>query len=204
MLPVENEVGVGQQLRTGDVVRKFDDDLAFFMGSNRPREFTPTQLSAAVASQSVVGIDPASLPPGQVGNQIAVIAIRLVGTRNTLYYSDATVACASFVSTVLQQAGVFADGTFQSYCPTLYTALLGHGAVQIVPNGTRVSDPRGAAACVAGDIILFHNAGTRYKHAMIYVGEGRIVGTSSSRYIVQENRLISYPSYQFYASFRFP
>jgi cell wall-associated NlpC family hydrolase len=125
----------------------------------------------------------------QTGERIASIAEGLIGTttaidpktgENVFNCNAATRSCASFVSTVLQRAGV--TNRFEASTTGLWNN-----------SGGSIVIPRGGLLVLAklqrGDVIWFGdgiaarargNNGAQFDHVGIYVGNGTIVDTSSS------------------------
>ncbi len=140
---------------------------------------------------------------GNLAARIAETARSLVGTNNTDYNPDSANACASFVSTVLRRVGAFPNTCdFTPSAPALPGKLEKNGAVSVVPSNTPIGVDI-TRRLQPGDIILFNKTPTHYGHSGIYVGNGKFVAISSSRGVVREQDLLTYPSYRNYGAYRF-
>jgi hypothetical protein len=198
------------------VTRSFEADLKRLSGSNEVGEQTYGDLAYRPPGSPDV-LTPDGGAPRFHGNvavgsgplaerivQVATSKVRDPATRPTRVYHPGgpTVACASFVSTVLQEAGAFQGGDFTRWCPDLPGLLRRSGAVEVVPPFT----PKGEAVIARmspGDVILFSHASGRFRHTGIYIGGFKMIDTSSSQRLVVEHNLITYPSYRYFSVWRF-
>lgn len=106
------------------------------------------------------------------------------------YYVDGRVACASFVSAVLEKVGAFAStalptdthqGSEYRYVPNFPRLLSARGAVPVFTNPISLTQSN-VVMMSSGDIILyFSSRHGRFGHVEIYIGDGQAIGNSSSK-----------------------
>ncbi len=125
---------------------------------------------------------------------------------STFFAADPPNACASFVSTVLQQVGAFPSTCFTRAAPALATLLPQRGAVQVVANYT--DRAQAVNTLSPGDIVLFFETPNRIHHSGVYIGSCSagshcFVAISSSKGIVRAQELMTYASYDHLAAYRF-
>lgn len=135
---------------------------------------------------------------------------------STNYYVDANVACASFVSAVLEKASIIApshllnstarDGDPHRNCNTLPPFLTQSGATRVINGTLPLTEENLKKALIPGDIIFYYRESThRFGHVEIYIGEGRTIGNSSGqRRVVNRNATQLRGVYSSFTGYRFP
>jgi hypothetical protein len=199
----------GADLRAASLgVRDLDTDLAKMIGEN------PAAKAAAVANRQA-GTDPA-LPTGRVAGVLEkALQYRAARTPNASFYSpDPANACASFVSAVLVEAGVFAGpipspsgspapgSEFTRSANTLLATLQAKRAIPVVQRAS-VRDTAALSRLAPGDLIFWSDGNAPYHHSGVFSGEGRVVSISSGAGTVSQYKLAD-AGYTHFTAYRLP
>lgn len=157
------------------------------------------------SSGNLIGFTDCSEPSGSgssggggataVGDRIVAIARGYIGTTtvsangdgNVFRCNAATRSCASFVSTVLQEAGAMTG--FYARATDIWNQ---GGGTTVIERGGKYD----AEKLQPGDVVFFGNgntgvAGSIFNHVGIYIGDGQIIDTSSSQKKVVGPRAIT-------------
>ncbi len=129
------------------------------------------------------------------------------------YYVDARVACASFVSSVLEKVGAFPStalptNTHQASeyrsVPAFPRLLSSAGAVPAFQSNLSLIESN-VEMMSPGDIILyFSDRHQRYGHTEIYIGNGLAIGNSSSAQRITSHRVTNLRgSYGSFTAYRY-
>lgn len=203
--------------------RSWDLDYTRLVNSNvQQQSDSKSQATPAATSANHVPdgtpTDFRNMPAGggPKAKLIVDTAFRLMQTHpsSTDYYFQPEVACASFVSTVLEVAKIIPPSPLLSnthvgdprrYCPTLAAELTRLGAVQIIRGNLPLTEENLTRTLIPGDIIFYYRARTgRFGHVEVYVGGGKTVGNSSSRKQVTNHSAVSLRgTYQSFSGWRF-
>lgn len=154
---------------------------------------------------------------GPKANLIVETAQRLARSEpeSTNYYVQPEVACASFVSVVLETAKIIAPSPLlrstsvadpRRYCPTLPPFLVSAGAMAVIRGTLPLTDNNVTGTLIPGDIIFYYRSRTgRFGHVEIYIGNGLTIGNSSRQQRIHGGRKATVLSstYQSFTGYRF-
>jgi hypothetical protein len=203
--------------------RNWDLDHGRLMKSNEQQSKDPRAFAhgAPTSSERQPDQDPGNWRPPAAGGgararTIVETAQRLMQTHpsSTDYYFQAEVACASFVSTVLETAKIIPPSPLLSsnsvadprrYCPTLPPFLTGQGAIRVTQGTLPLTEENVIRTLIPGDIIFYYrDSRGRFGHVEIYVGDGKTIGNSSSRRQVTHHKAVNLRgTYQSFTAWRF-
>jgi cell wall-associated NlpC family hydrolase len=201
--------------------RDWDYDYARLVDSNiaTTRSETAFSSSANQTSTAPDALQSGRLPAigsGPTAQRIVERSQHLLrhASDSTFYYYDANVACASFVSQVLEDVGALPStalpsnthaGSEYRYVPNYLRLLPKAGAVRAIP-GLLVLTEENVRRMQPGDIIMyFSDRKRRFAHTEIYVGDGQAIGNSSSaKRVTLHNVTRLRGIYPTFSCFRFP
>lgn len=145
----------------------------------------PTQtLEAPVEALKLVDIFSRQTKLGICTGKTA-LRIGKTRPRNRRYYFNARIACAAYTAAILRHCGR-PGGSFSASAQ--YAQLRRRGAKVVSTKMSTRYNPY-QAYLKSGDFIFYHKAGGRIGHVEIYVGSGKVSGTSSSAGYVAIRRI---------------